>query len=114
MGAFSSFDRAYRIYTTDKQRGNSSGKELIESQFKESRFNLLFAIALGGIAFFLMRLLLDGDVTVIKAILALALGYFTLSSSTFSLFSGISLFEDWRLLNLYRQIEDGHREKKNE
>ncbi len=114
MGAFSPYERAYRMYSTDRKNGDSRGKVAIEEWISNAKRDFAIGVAGTTVTVWLMRLLLSGDQTVFKAVLVFFLGLFFLHSIMLSIVNGLGLYEDAKLLNLYRQIECGHQEKKNE
>ena len=114
MGAFSPYERAYRMYSHDRKNGDSRGRGMLETWLANSKREFVAGVIGATLTVCLMRLLLDGDQTVFKAFLFLLLCLPVMGSVTMGLFCGLSLYEDWELLSLYRQIEDGHKEKSNE
>jgi len=114
MGAFSPYERAYRMYSYDRKNGNSAGRVVLEEWVANSKRDFVTGVIGTTISVCLMRLILNGDHTVLMAVPFLLLGLFFLGSITMIVVHGPSLYEDSKLLNLYRQIECGHEEKKNE
>jgi predicted membrane protein len=114
MGAFSPYERAYRLYMNDRKNGNSSAKDMIRAWIRDATRQLGTGVILGIISVYLMSLLLSGDESWWKAIPFLILIQTCLGSVSLCIFGVFSLIEDSVLLNHYRQIKYGHEEKKNE
>lgn len=104
------YERAYRRYAFDKERGNSWGKDLYQEGVKRSLGEMATGISVGLIAVVLMRPLVSDDVGWIKGTLIFILAYLVLNSLVFTFVAVIGLIEDWWLLRLYRQCEEGSKE----
>ena len=114
MGAFSPYERAYRMYSSDKKNGDSRGRGMLETWVTNSKRDFVTGAIGTTVTVWLMRLLFSGDQTVFKAVLIFLLGLFFMNSIAMIVVYGLGLYEDSKLLKLYRQIECGHDEKKIE
>jgi hypothetical protein len=114
MGAFSPFERAYRLYMNDRKSGNRSAKAMVEGWVREAKRWIATGLIIGALSAYSLTLIADGEMSWWKIVLFIALVP-PLFGSIATLVVGVGwLFEDSILLHEYRQIESGHEEKKNE